>query len=640
MSKKSKIEVTFQPSGRRIEVETGTNLFEAAQIAGVNIRSICGGKGSCGKCRIIVRKGEITTNSSLDEEFFTEGEIAKGYHLACQTDIISDTVVEIPLETRTEGQKILATATIPESKINPVCKKVFLKELVSVTPQETLRKVLVDRIKDEFDLNVEISQSTAQRLDAIHFQAEQGVTATLCQYRETSEIVNIEPGDTSEKNIGLAVDIGTTKIAAYLVDLNRGRIIDVGSDYNRQLAYGEDLLSRIDYAFRTRHGLDRLQAAVVDTMNSLIDSMITRNQLQISDLSGISVAGNTVMTHLFVGLDPAALVDSNVEVSRDPIDIRADRLGVAVNPDARIYCLPSVSRFVGGDAVADVVTSGLHNSEEIAVLIDMGTNGEIILGSKGWLFSTSCAAGPAFEGWGIKFGMRSLEGAIEHVKIEPENLEATFTIIGPEETRPRGVCGSGLIDALSEMYKARIVDSLGKIRGDLDTALVRTGEEGLEYLLVPSEKNDIGRDIIITQKDVDNLMDSKAATCAAVAVLMRKVGLKVSDIGDLYLFGAFGNYIDLKSAVTLGVFPEFPNARISQLGNGALAGAYLTLLSTEKQAEAESIAEHMTYYDLAADPDFMEEYSAALAIPGNPELFPSKGRGVAGDPEVLSRRSS
>jgi uncharacterized 2Fe-2S/4Fe-4S cluster protein (DUF4445 family) len=189
---------------------------------------------------------------------------------------------------------------------------------------------------------------------------------------------------------------------------------------------------------------------------------------------------------------------------------------------------------------------------------------------------------------------------------------------------PRGICGSGLIDALSEMYKARILDSLGKIRGDLVSPRIRRGDEGLEYLLVPSEDNDIGRDIVITQKDVDNLMDSKAATCAAVAVLMKKVGLPVTDVDNVYLFGAFGNYVDLQSATTLGVFPEFPNARTFQLGNGSLAGAYLTLLSIEKQREAERIAEDMTYYDLTADPDFMEEYSAALAIPGRPQLFPSE----------------
>ena len=253
----------------------------------------------------------------------------------------------------------------------------------------------------------------------------------------------------------------------------------------------------------------------------------------------------------------------------------------------------------------------------------MGTNGEIILGSRGWIFSTSCAAGPAFEGWGIEFGMRSLEGAIEHVQIETETLRPAYEVIGPDKTKPRGICGSGLIDALSEMYKVRILDSLGKIRGDLISPRIRRGDEGLEYLLVPGEENDIGRDIVITQKDVDNLMDSKAATCAAVAVLMKKVGLSVSDVNNLYLFGAFGNYVDLGSATTLGVFPELPNAETFQLGNGSLAGAYLTLLSIEKRHEAERIAEDMTYYDLTADPDFMEEYSAALAIPGRPQLFPS-----------------
>lgn len=624
MREPRKIEVTFQPSGRRVRVDEGTNLFEAAQSAGVNIRSICGGKGSCGKCRVIVEKGEVTTKPSLEKEFFTQKEMAGGYHLACQAFCLSDIIVDVPLETRIEGQKTLTSATIPKSELNPAYKKIFFRNGLPTYPQEQpLHEALTRAIEKEFHVQAEISEAALRKLLEIGPEKEHGVTITFYQIGERSEVVNIEVGDTSKRNFGFAIDIGTTKVAIYLVELNNGRILDIGSDYNKQLAYGEDLLSRIDYGLRTRHGPAKLQAAVVDTLNGLIASMIAKNKIGISEISELSVAGNTVMIHLFVGLDPAPLIESNVKVSRDPINVRAGKLGVAVNPDARVFCLPSASRFVGGDAIADVVTSGLHNSDEISVLIDMGTNGEIILGSKGWIFSTSCAAGPAFEGWGIKFGMRSLEGAIEHVQIKPETWKPTYIVIGPEKMKPRGICGSGLIDTLSEMYKVRILDSLGKIRSDLVSSRIRRGDEGLEYLLVPVEENDIKRDIVITQKDIDNLMDSKAATCAAVAVLMKKVGLSVPDVDNVYLFGAFGNYVDLKSATTLGVFPEFPNARIFQLGNGSLAGAYLTLLSVEKQRETEKIAEDMTYYDLTADPDFMEEYSAALAIPGRPQLFPS-----------------
>ena len=624
MKKAWKIEVTFQPSGKRILVDEKTSLFEAAQQAGVNIRSICGGKGNCGKCRVIVEKGEVSTDPSLDRQFFSQEEIDRGYHLACKTYVLSEAVVNIPPETRIEGQKILTTAIIPESEINPVCKKIFFKGGVPTYPHTgSPGEALLAAIEEKYAVKAEISKQAMKRLEEIGSGRDKGATVTLCQIHEMSEIIDIEKGDTSKRSFGLAIDIGTTKIAIYLVELSSGRIIDVGSDYNRQLAYGEDLLSRIDYGFRTRHGLTKLQTAVVDTINSLIDQIAARNGVEISEISGISVAGNTVMTHLFVGLDPAPLVDSNVKVSRDPIDVKADTLGVRANRNTTVFCLPCVSRFLGGDAIADVIASGLHNSDDISVLIDMGTNGEIILGSKGWLLSSSCAAGPAFEGWGIRFGMRSLEGAIEHIQITPNTLKPVYTVIGPEKTKPRGICGSGLIDALAEMYKARILDSLGKIRGDRDTPLIRKGDDGLEYFLIPAEHNDIGRDIVITQKDVDNLMDSKAATCAAIAVLMKKVGLTISDIDNLYLFGAFGNYVDLESAVTLGVFPEFPNAETVPLGNGSIAGAYLTLLSIEKRVEVERIAGDMTYYDLSADPDFMEEYSAALTIPGNPDLFPS-----------------
>ena len=256
----------------------------------------------------------------------------------------------------------------------------------------------------------------------------------------------------------------------------------------------------------------------------------------------------------------------------------------------------------------------------------MGTNGEIVIGSRGWLFSTSCAAGPAFEGWEIRFGIRSVEGAIDHVKIDSKTLTSTYTVIGGPQHKARGICGSGIIDAVAEMYRSGIIDFSGKISDGEKSHLIRNGVDGLEYVISPAPENDLQKDIVITQRDINNLIDSKAAVCGSVAVLMKKVGVTVTDIGSLYLAGAFGNYIDPKSAITLGIFPEFSNAKIVQLGNGSVAGAYLTLLSAKKRVEAEEIAEMMTYYDLTIDPDFMEEYSAAFCIPGRPEFFPSMRR--------------
>jgi len=424
----------------------------------------------------------------------------------------------------------------------------------------------------------------------------------------------------------LALDIGTTKVAGYLVDLRSGEIKDMESGYNEQLIYGEDLLSRIDYAFRSKGGLSLLQSAVVATINRIVENLSAKNHVSPGDIVGVSVAGNTVMTYLLAGMDPSPLVDANAQVSRDPIRRRAQEFGITVNPNASVYCLPNVSRFLGGDAVADVLASGMHEAPQISILIDMGTNGEIIIGSKGWLLSTSCAAGPAFEGWEIKFGMRSVEGAIDHVKLNTTTLRATYTVIGVAQIGPRGICGSGIIDALAEMYRSGLVDSFGKIRDEERTPLIRKGVDGLEYVLSPASDNELDRDIAITQRDLDNLMDSKAAVCGSVAVLMKKVGATIADIRNVYLAGAFGNYVDPTSATTIGIFPEFPNAKITQIGNGSVAGAYLALISVKEREEAEQIAETMTYYDLTVDPDFMEEYSAAFSIPGRAELFPSSRR--------------
>jgi len=618
--------VEFQPEGRRVEVERGLTILEAARLGGVKIRSVCGGVGSCGKCTVTVEEGEVTERSGLHRKFISEEEASKGYHLACQTEILSDIRVAIPPETRIEGQQILAEALLSRVELDPCCIKRFLKvrpgELGDRVGRSTrLSTLMKDKIGGEFSL-FEGALSKLQELP----EDVEGITLVLDRHKTGYEISDIDLGDTSLQSYGLALDIGTTKVAGYLVDLRSGEIKDMESGYNEQLIYGEDLLSRIDYAFRSRGGLSRLQNAVVATINKIAGSLSAKNHVSPGEIVGVSVGGNTVMTYLLAGMDPSPLVDANAQVSRDPIRRRAKEFGVAANPNASVYCLPSVSRFLGGDAVADVLASGMHEVPHISILIDMGTNGEIIIGSQGWLLSTSCAAGPAFEGWEIRFGMRSVEGAIEHVEVNTTTFEATYTVIGGAQVRPRGICGSGIIDALAEMYRSGLVDSFGKMRDEGKTPLIRKGVDGFEYVLSSASDNELGKDIVITQRDLDNLMDSKAAVCGSVAVLMKKVGATIADIRNIYLAGAFGNYVDSTSATTIGIFPEFPNAKFTQIGNGSVAGAYLALISLKKREEAEQIAETMTYYDLTVDPDFMEEYSAAFSIPGRAELFPSSRR--------------
>jgi len=618
--------VEFQPEGKRVEVERGLTILEAARLGGIKIRSVCGGLGSCGKCKVIVEKGHVIEKSETAKKFIDRDEASKGFHLACQTEILDDTRVTIPPESRIEGQQILASAILPRVEFDPCCVKRFLSIAPSMIEDKSNRvRQLSTLIADTLGGEPSLSEQALLKLGKLSDDIE-GITLIVDRCATRSEVIDVDSGDTSLRNYGLALDIGTTKVVAYLVDLRDGEIMATESGYNEQLIYGEDLLSRIDYAFRNRGGLSRLQDAVVATINKIVEALGTNNRVDLREMTSVSAGGNTVMTYLLVGMDPSPLVDANVQVSRNPIRKRAQEFGIAINQNAPVYCLPSVSRFLGGDAVADILASGMHESPQISILIDMGTNGEIIIGSKGWLLSTSCAAGPAFEGWEIKFGMRSVEGAIEHVKIDRATLKSTYTIIGGADHRARGICGSGIIDALAEMYRSGLVDSFGKIRDEGMTPLIRKGPEGLEYVVSPASENDLGKDIVITQKDLNNLMDSKAAVCGSVAVLMKKTGATIKDVRNLYLAGAFGNYVDPASATTIGIFPEFPNAKTLQIGNGSVAGAYLALLSAKKRKEAEQIAQTMTYYDLTVDPDFMEEYSAAFSIPGRPEFFPSLRR--------------
>jgi len=324
------------------------------------------------------------------------------------------------------------------------------------------------------------------------------------------------------------------------------------------------------------------------------------------------------MQYLFSGRDPRGLEMVDAVIDRRPIVKKARDLGLHVNPEAYIYCLPNVSRFVGGDAVGDVIVSTMHRSGDISLLIDLGTNGEIIMGNDVWLASVSCASGPAFEGGGIGHGMRAMRGAIEHVTIDPKTGTASCVTIGNEP--PRGLCGSGIIDAAAEMAAAGILDFTGKLVEGKPN--VRPGEHGLEYVLVPKDQSGTGRDIVLSARDMMYLMDSKAAVCGAIGVLMKKYRVRVEDVRHLYLAGAFGSYTDSRNLIRFGIIPNFFNAEVYPLGNGSLAGAAAALVSTERRKEAEAVAEKMVYIDLLVDVDFIEEYTAALYIPGKKELFP------------------
>ncbi len=609
----NRVKIVFNPMDKVVEVEQDTILLDAIREAGIRIRSICGGEGECGTCKVILNKGEVSHTSTKYEIWLSPEEISEGYYLACQIRVRSDCEITIPVESRIARPKILISTEMSIGKLDPASEKY----LITLTPARDRQRGSV-KLYGHSGPKPKISKEIYNQL----LSTEEAMTATLSMIKTPPEIISVESGDTTSSNYGLAIDVGTTTIVALLVDLTTGKILDAASGLNRQITYGETLLTRIAFSRKAKNGLQRLQQAAVSSINDVLDRLTSKAGIKNEEITCVSVGGNTVMNHLLAGMDVDYLwfVDSNDKVSREPTIEKANTLGLHTNSMADVYCLPNVSRFLGGDVIGDIVASGMYNSEQTSLLVDMGTNGEIILGNKNWLVSCSIASGPAFEGAGIRFGMRAMRGAIEHVKIDPETFNAEYTVIG--EARPRGICGSGIIDTAAEMFSVGILDFTGKIVKN-QTKKVRKGRDGLEYVIVPAEQTAVDRDIVITQRDMEYLMDSKGAACGGILVLMRKFKQSIYNIENLYLAGAFGAYTELSSAIKLGIFPEFPNAKIHPIGNGSVSGAYAALLSTRKRDEAEAVAQNMLYIDLLEDVMFSETYSESIYIPGPKELFPS-----------------
>jgi uncharacterized 2Fe-2S/4Fe-4S cluster protein (DUF4445 family) len=607
------IRVLLNPINQELRAEVGDILLDRMREEGIHIESLCGGKGLCGKCKVILEKGSLKKKStSGTDKLLSKEEIEQRYHLACMVRLIEDCTFTIPTESRIENPKILLSAELELPEVKPSISKHLVELLNEGGGLLTYRH-----------LNLQGYQGTTPRIpegvyDKIKSITGNTLTATVTRTRGHPEIVNLEKGDTTSRNFGLAIDIGTTTIVAVLADVKIGKILSTSSGLNKQITFGEDLVTRVAVSGK-KGGLKKLQKAVVTSINEVLASLYSDVGVDPSEVTDVCVGGNTVMAHLFAGLDSTYLEIANVDVSRDPIIVKGSEIGLNINPEAYVFCIPNVSRYLGGDAVADVITSGMHSSEETSLVVDLGTNGEIIFGNNKWLFSCSCASGPAFEGQGIRHGMRAAIGGIEHVKIDHTTKKANLSVIG--DVLPKGICGSGLIDLLAEIFRVGVMDFVGKFIPSSPN--VRRGNWGLEYIVAPAVETGIGKDIVLTQADLDYVIDSKAAACGAITVLMKKLKVSIYDVKNIYLAGAFGTYTSIESATRLGIFPEFPNGKYHNIGNGSLSGAYSTLMSMGKRREASEVAKRMMYVDLLVDNEFIEEYSKALYIPGASEYFPS-----------------
>jgi uncharacterized 2Fe-2S/4Fe-4S cluster protein (DUF4445 family) len=642
-----KFSVTFLPDNKKIEVNRGTDLLSAACACGVYIASSCGGEGVCGRCKVIIKKGEVkkelSGRISIDER-------KKGYALACRTTILSDVVVEVPASSRLadletikeEDAKLLRLKGVYSEAVDvdkgrslvkkgifthsPLATKLYL-ELSPPTLNDTLSDLerLYKKIREKRNIPImQTGLANIKRLGRLLRESDWKVTVTLGKRNGTTEVVLIEPGDTSDRNYGVALDIGTTTVTAQVVNLNTKEVLSTKATHNKQASFGDDVISRIIYASE-EGGLERLHHAVIDNINDLIRELIKTNHINLSDINAVLCAGNTTMTHLLLKIEPTFIrKEPYIPTANFVPVIRAAEAGIKVNPRGLLACVPGVSTYVGGDIVAGVVACGLERGEKLTLLIDVGTNGEIVLGNKDWLSCCSASAGPAFEGTGVTCGMRATEGAIQKVKISKENSDYRIDISTIGHKPPKGICGSGYIDLIAELLKAGIIGRNGKFKEDIKSKRVRKTEIGKEFVVVFKEDKDVDRDIVITEADIENLKRSKGAIYAATLVLLRRLNLDFEQIEHIYIAGGFGTYLDINKAITIGLLPDLPTKKFKFIGNSSLVGAREILLSYEAMMDAKRIAGKMTYLELSTEPIYMDEYTKALFFPHTDlERFPS-----------------
>lgn len=629
---KSPVRVTFLPEGKSVEVPEGATLLEAANLAGVSLLSVCGGEGVCGRCRVLVRSGRVEAKPTL---FLAPSDVRAGYALACQARVYTDAVVEVPVESRAERALVVDLEAqgfrAPEAEVprpysfSPLVRKLFLSlppptlEDNAGDQERVFRAIHRVTVAPILQAGLKVLQSMPALLRSARWQ----VTATLAQRGGTTELLQLEPGDRSREAFGVAVDVGTSTVVAHLLHLPTGKTLDAEARYNSQRGFGAEVTRRILAAERL--GVEKLQALVVSDINDLVSLMVERQRVKLSDVLAVLCAGNTAMTHLLLGLPPGALrKHPYVAAALAPPPVRAAEVGIRINPRGLLYVVPGIGGWVGGDITAGLLASGVHRSDELILFVDIGTNGEVVLGCKDWLVACSTSAGPAFEGAGVSCGMRASPGAIHRVESTPQGL-ICHTIGG---SPPQGLCGSGLIDAVAELFRLGYVDRAGKLQPRDGRVVERNGD--LAFLLVP--KGPASRDIFITQRDIANVLRAKAAIYAGISVLLKETGVDLTEVSWLYIAGAFGSHLDPHNALTLGLIPDFPLERVRFLGNTSLAGAKLCLLSQEAFEEAHRLAASVTYYDLASCPYYYEEFLAALFLP-HTELsrFPSVAAELAAE---------
>ncbi len=617
LAAENNVRIAFQPAGRALHVPKGTLITAAANQAGVALEQVCGGRGTCGKCRVRLLAGELSPVTNTEQRHLTADDLAGGYRLACQAAALGDCTVEVAWASADAAVSILVEGLQESLAIDPPVRKLALQ----VPPAS-----LSDQVADYDALLRQLpalqdGRSWQPTVGAVRelpdaLRAAGGLLTVVCC---GDRVLAVEPEDTSEAVYGLACDIGTTTVVAYLLDLLHGKRVAVASTLNPQTRFGDDVVSRIDVAQKDVAGLEGLRAAIVKAINELLEQTAQEAGIRREQVYAVSVVGNTCMHHLFLGLSPVALGRSPyVPVISGSLQLDAAAVGLCAHPSAQLFVLPNIAGFVGADTVGVLLATRLLQRDGIRLGIDIGTNGEMVLGSRERMLSCSTAAGPAFEGAQLAHGMRAADGAIDRVDVGDDGDLQVHTI---GRGKARGVCGSGAVDAIAALRKLGVMDATGRLLSADEVrsqGLERMAErlvahpQGSAVVLVPKGQTAIGGPIVLTQRDIRQIQLAKGAIRAGVEIMMKELAAKPEDVVEVCLAGAFGNYIRPESALTIGLFPRFPRAPITPVGNAAGAGAQMVLLNRRAWEEAAEIRAQVDYIELSLRQDFQHVFMEAM----------------------------
>jgi len=621
--------VVFLPDGACLEVEPGRTILEAAGEAGVAIDSSCGGQGACGDCKVIVSLGRP---GGKPGDLLSKREVEQGYVLACQATVEDDLVVEVPLESQRGELQILTSqldvATPGEGEV-PLASCIHAQ---MESPQnerefaddERLLSSIRAVTKDAFP-DIGIDLSALRKLPRSARDSDWSIDAFLGDFDGMGRVFDV-CAPTDRSSYGIAVDIGTTTVVVHLIDLATNGFVEACASFNDQVRHGEDVISRIIYSQDHEGGLAELQRAVQSTINRCLGDVTERHGIESDEIIAASCVGNTVMTHLLLGIDPAAIRrEPYVPALTSAPTLRAGDIGIKIHPKAPVHLAPCISSYVGGDITAGALATAMGDSSRLTLFIDMGTNGEMVIGNEEWLMCCSCSAGPAFEGSGVEYGMYATIGAMERISYDPQTDDVDYMTIG--DAKPRGICGSGLVDALATLLRTGVIDRAGRIDLGFSSRRVRVRNERPEFVFVWGEEVGRSDDISLGEDGIQNLIRSKSAVYAGAETLLESLGLEEGSLEQILVAGAFGNYLDAESAVTIGLLPDVPLERIRFVGNTAVTGARLALLSRDARTGMQDLAGRMTNFELSMVPKYMDNYVSGLFLPHTDlRRFPSVAR--------------